>query len=67
MLTYEHRQSQRRLSVLYAPNAAPWRNLGNAVVAVAAVRGSKAAEVLATQDFGTRGTRAHMPAKHGRS
>ena len=63
-----HHQHERRWpSVLYAANVAPSRNLAKLVVAVAAVLGSKAAEVLGTQDFSTRGTRVYMPAKreHG--
>ena len=34
---------------------------------VAAVPGSKIVEVMLTQDFITRGTRAYSPAKHGNS
>ena len=56
---------QRRLSVRYAPNAAPSQNLGKAVVVVVAVPGSKAAEVLVTRYSGTRGMRVCMPAKDG--
>ena len=63
-LNNEHKQARRRPLVSYVPNAAPSRNLGKAVVAVAAVLGSKTVEALVTQDFSTRGTRAYMPAKH---
>ena len=62
-----HQPRRRRPSLRYAPNAASSRNLGKAVVAVAAVRGSKAVEVLVRQDFSTLGTRACMPVKHGDS
>ena len=67
-LTNEHQQPRRRPSVPYVSNAAPSRNLGKAVVAVAEVLGSETAEVLVTQKaVVTRGTRASGPAKHGRS
>ena len=62
-----HHQPRRRPSLRYAPNVAPSRNLEKTVVVVAAVPGSKAVEVLATQDFGTRGPRAYRHAKHGHS
>ena len=48
-------------------NAASLENLAKSVVAVTEVRGSEIAEVLATQNVITRGTRAFMPAKHERS
>ena len=61
----KHQQPPRRLqpSVRYAANAASSRNLGKAVVAVAAVLGSETAEVLVTPSLITRGTRASGYAK----
>ena len=55
------------MSGLHAANAVPSRNLGKAVVVVAAVPGSETAEVLATPSSVTRGSRASMSAKHERS
>ena len=68
-LTNEHLQPRRRrpAAVLHAANAAPSRNLGKAVVAVAVALGSGAAEVLVTQNLVTRGTRVSGSAKHGHS
>ena len=66
MLTYKSQQSRPQgASGPYAANAVPSVNLGKVVVVVAAVPGSKTVEVLVTQDFSTRGTRAYTPAKHG--
>ena len=59
-----HQHERRRLSVPYAANVAPSQNLANLVVAVAAVLGSKAVEVLVTQNFTTRGTGVSRPVKH---
>ena len=59
-----HQPRRRRPSVPYAANVAPLGNLGKAAVAVAEVLGSENAEVLVTQDFNTRGTRASRPVKH---
>ena len=67
MLTYEHLQPRRRQAYPHAPNAVLSENPARLVVAVAAVLGSETAEVLVTQKFITRGTRASRPAKHGRS
>ena len=68
VLFFEHQQPQRRRpSVTYVPNVAPSRDLVKAVVAVAVVLGSETAEVLVTQNFVIRGTRASRSAKHGRS
>ena len=62
-----HQHERRRPSVQYAPNAASSRNLGKAVVVVAAVLGSETAEVLVTQNSVARGTRASRPAQHSLS
>ena len=68
MLTYQYQQpTQRRTSVPYVANAAASRNPAELVVAVTAVLGLETAQVLLTQIFITRGTRAYRPAKHGRS
>ena len=67
-LTNEHQQSRRRQLVPHALNVAPSRNLGKAVVAVAAVLGLETAEVLVTQKkLVTPGMRASRPAKQRRS
>ena len=67
ILTYKHRQPRRRQAYPYAPNAAPSANLARLVVAPVAVLGSVTAEVVATRNFVTRGTRVFWPAKDGHS
>ena len=63
---YQHNTWQRR-SVPHALNAAPLKNLAKELVVVAVVRGSETAEVLATQNLITLGTRAFRRAKYDRS
>ena len=62
MLTYKYQQPRP-----YAANAGPSRNLGKAVVVVAAVLGSETVEAVVTPSLITHGTKASGSAKHGRS
>ena len=70
MITYKYQQQKsrpRRPSGPCAANAALSKNLGKAVVVVAAVLGSEIADALTMSSSVTRGTRASGPAKHGDS
>jgi len=55
---------RRSWALPYAPNVAPLENLAEAVVAVAAARGSETAEVLVTKNVVTHGPPALRLAKH---
>ena len=67
MPTYKHQHSRLRPSAPHALNAASSGNPGKSVVAVAAALGSETAEVLGTQNFFIRGTRAFGPVQHAHS
>ena len=65
MLTYAHQQPRRQQAYLYALNAVLSRNPARLVVAVALVLGFETVEVLVTQKFVTRGSKASWPARYG--
>ena len=58
------KQTQRRSPLPYVPDVAASVNLAKGVVAVAEVLGSTPVEVLATQNFTTRGPRVFAPANY---
>ena len=64
ILAYERQQLRRRQADPCAQTAVPSTNLARLVVVVLAVLGSETAEVLVTENFVTRGTRALWFAKH---
>ena len=67
-LTYHaHQQPRRRQADPRARNAAQSRNPARRVVVVLVVLGSEIVEVVATQNFDTRGPKVSWPAKHGRN